>query len=56
MNGKSNLKILYVENELESNRLIEIDNIYVIKDWSNLKDILDFYEDYNIRTLEKEEK
>ena len=56
MNGKSSLKILYVENELESNRLIEIDNIYVIKDWSNLKDILDFYEDYNIRTLEKEEK
>lgn len=56
MNGKSSLKILYVGNELESNRLIEIDNIYVIKDWSNLKDILDFYEDYNIRTLEKEEK
>lgn len=56
MNGKSSLKILYVEDEIKTPLLINRNNIYVITDWTDLKNILDFYEDYDIETLEKKEK
>lgn len=56
INGKSNLKILYVEDEIDMEQLADKCNIYVIRDWQDLSDILKFYDNYNMNTLEKEEK
>lgn len=56
MNGKSHLKILYIEEEINISQLADKCNIYIIKKWEDLKDILDFYNQHDIDTLEKKEK
>lgn len=55
LKGKSNLKILYL-TQANLNSVPLDDNIYIIKSWEELCDILNFYKDYEIDTLEKKEK
>lgn len=53
--GNSNLKILYSTSFNLDNVPLD-DNIYIIKSWEELNDILNFYKDYEIDTLEKKEQ
>ena len=53
--GNSNLKILYSTSFNLDNIPLD-NNIYIIKSWEELDDILNFYKDYEIDTLEKKEQ
>lgn len=54
LKGNSNLKILYVK-DVSLDVLPLDDNIYIIKSWEELNDILEFYKNYDIDTLEQKE-
>lgn len=51
---KSYLKIYIVDEEYDSADLIPYKNIYVVKDWNDIEAILNFYKDYDIKTLREE--
>lgn len=54
INNKSFLKIFIADDDYDSADLIPYKNIYVVRNWDEIDAILNFYKDYDIRTLKEE--
>ena len=53
--NESFLKVLYLEEKYDSSYLIPYNDVYVVRSYQEILDIISFYKKYDIKNLKKED-